>query len=283
MRRNQPARCCLTEGIYPVALLSPAGRKGRPYRAWQALHRGAYLKCLHAVVMVLVLACKLVCAYAGQAGSTRQRRWTMWRRKRNRCGRASQTLPSAQLMPNCAYIFFQNVCSQPQEPWVVWFEPYLSMSKPRLTTFDSNGVVRAEFCHCVLIPASLLQVSGQQLSTLSTQYNQSAALIAHLQCTKNEVDGLISINDAQINLEDFKQIVIEDGIGGHAWLVCRYGKVPGAPMQFLLLLKRAGLKWVRGWGHKFVELLLFASAGLVVGEHILVCYHIGGRHNAPVS
>ena len=46
----------------------------------------------------------------------------------------------------------------------------------------------------------------------------------------------------------------------------RYRRVPGFRKQFTLLLRRAGVKWVRNWGLKFVDLLLFAGAALCVGE-----------------
>ena len=38
-----------------------------------------------------------------------------------------------------------------------------------------------------------------------------------------------------------------------------------ALIPLVLLMKRASIKWVRGWGHKFLELLLFVFAGLAVG------------------
>ena len=46
----------------------------------------------------------------------------------------------------------------------------------------------------------------------------------------------------------------------------RYRRVPGFRKQFTLLLRRAGVKWVRNWSLKFVDLLLFAAAALCVGE-----------------
>ena len=45
----------------------------------------------------------------------------------------------------------------------------------------------------------------------------------------------------------------------------RYRSTPGAGAQFGLLFRRAGVKWVRNWGYKFVDLLLFVFAALVVG------------------
>ena len=58
------------------------------------------------------------------------------------------------------------------------------------------------------------------------------------------------------------------GVTAHHKDVCwpdRYRRTPGSLAQFVLLLKRAGIKWVRGWGLKFVELLLFVFAAMVVG------------------
>lgn len=46
----------------------------------------------------------------------------------------------------------------------------------------------------------------------------------------------------------------------------RYRRVPGASKQFRLLLRRAGVKWVRGWGLKFVDLLLFIGSAIVIGN-----------------
>ena len=46
----------------------------------------------------------------------------------------------------------------------------------------------------------------------------------------------------------------------------RYRSIPGVPKQFKLLLRRAGVKWIRGWSYKFIDMLLFAGAALVVGE-----------------
>ena len=45
----------------------------------------------------------------------------------------------------------------------------------------------------------------------------------------------------------------------------RYRSIPGAGAQFGLLFRRAGVKWVRNWGYKFVDLLLYVAAALVVG------------------
>ncbi|KAL3159876.1 hypothetical protein ABBQ38_010274 [Trebouxia sp. C0009 RCD-2024] len=59
-----------------------------------------------------------------------------------------------------------------------------------------------------------------------------------------------------------------------AWACCswpfrrkkrRYRSIPGVPKQFKLLLRRAGVKWVRGWTYKFIDMLLFVGAALVVG------------------
>ena len=41
------------------------------------------------------------------------------------------------------------------------------------------------------------------------------------------------------------------------------------PKQFKLLLRRAGVKWVRGWSYKFIDMLLFVGAALVVGMSVL--------------
>ncbi len=46
----------------------------------------------------------------------------------------------------------------------------------------------------------------------------------------------------------------------------RYRSIPGNWAQFKLLFRRAGLKWVRGWGYKFIDLLLFVTAALVIGK-----------------
>ena len=46
----------------------------------------------------------------------------------------------------------------------------------------------------------------------------------------------------------------------------RYRSIPGVAKQYNLLLRRAGLKWVRGWTVKFIDLLLFVGAATVVGE-----------------
>lgn len=46
----------------------------------------------------------------------------------------------------------------------------------------------------------------------------------------------------------------------------RYRAIPGAGAQFGLLFRRAGTKWVRNWGLKIIDLLLFVAAALVVGE-----------------
>ena len=46
----------------------------------------------------------------------------------------------------------------------------------------------------------------------------------------------------------------------------RYRSIPGVAKQYNLLLRRAGLKWVRGWTTKFIDLLLFVGAATVVGE-----------------
>ena len=55
------------------------------------------------------------------------------------------------------------------------------------------------------------------------------------------------------------------------WQMCtarkkRYRSIPGVAKQFSLLLRRAGIKWVRRWQLKFVDLLLFVGAAIVVGE-----------------
>ncbi len=46
----------------------------------------------------------------------------------------------------------------------------------------------------------------------------------------------------------------------------RFRTIPGVTKQFKLLLRRAGVKWVRGWSYKFIDMLLFVGAALVVGE-----------------
>ncbi|KAL0020410.1 hypothetical protein WJX77_000240 [Trebouxia sp. C0004] len=45
----------------------------------------------------------------------------------------------------------------------------------------------------------------------------------------------------------------------------RFRTIPGVTKQFKLLLRRAGVKWVRGWSYKFIDMLLFVGAALVVG------------------
>lgn len=50
----------------------------------------------------------------------------------------------------------------------------------------------------------------------------------------------------------------------------RYRSIPGVPKQFKLLLRRAGVKWVRGWSYKFIDMLLFVGAALVVGMLVAV-------------
>jgi len=42
--------------------------------------------------------------------------------------------------------------------------------------------------------------------------------------------------------------------------------IPRVTKQFKLLLRRAGVQWVRGWSYKFIDMLLFVGAALVVGE-----------------
>ena len=49
----------------------------------------------------------------------------------------------------------------------------------------------------------------------------------------------------------------------------RYRSIPGNWAQFKLLFRRAGVKWVRGWGYKFIDLLLFVTAALVVGKFLI--------------
>lgn len=75
--------------------------------------------------------------------------------------------------------------------------------------------------------------------------------------------------------------------GHRAWACCswpfrrkkkRYRSIPGVPKQFKLLLRRAGVKWVRGWSYKFIDMLLFVGAALVVGAlvvSVLVDSHRG--------
>ena len=56
------------------------------------------------------------------------------------------------------------------------------------------------------------------------------------------------------------------------WLACccrkksRYRAIPGTFGQFNLLVRRAGVKWVRNWGIKFLDVCLFAAAALVIGQ-----------------
>lgn len=45
----------------------------------------------------------------------------------------------------------------------------------------------------------------------------------------------------------------------------KFRSIPGVTKQFKLLLRRAGVKWVRGWSYKFIDMLLFVGAALVVG------------------
>lgn len=45
----------------------------------------------------------------------------------------------------------------------------------------------------------------------------------------------------------------------------RYRAIPGTPGQFNLLVRRAGVKWVRNWGIKFLDVCLFAGAALIIG------------------
>ena len=61
----------------------------------------------------------------------------------------------------------------------------------------------------------------------------------------------------------------------------RYRAIPGAYAQFGLLFRRAGVKWVRNWGLKIVDLLLFVAAALVVGERLSswACMFLDGKAN----
>lgn len=45
----------------------------------------------------------------------------------------------------------------------------------------------------------------------------------------------------------------------------RYRAIPGTLGQFNLLVRRAGVKWVRNWGVKFLDVCMFAGAALVIG------------------
>ncbi|KAK9908170.1 hypothetical protein WJX75_003729 [Coccomyxa subellipsoidea] len=45
----------------------------------------------------------------------------------------------------------------------------------------------------------------------------------------------------------------------------RYRAIPGTLGQFNLLVRRAGVKWVRNWGIKFLDVCLFAGAALIIG------------------
>ena len=58
----------------------------------------------------------------------------------------------------------------------------------------------------------------------------------------------------------------------------RYRSIPGNWAQFKLLFRRAGLKWVRGWGYKFIDLLLFVTAALVIGKPLLSCCQLSRLH-----
>ncbi len=59
------------------------------------------------------------------------------------------------------------------------------------------------------------------------------------------------------------------------WVACccrkksRYRAIPGTFGQFNLLVRRAGVKWVRNWGIKFLDVCLFAAAALIIGGHLL--------------
>ncbi|BDA44911.1 probable broad substrate specificity ATP-binding cassette transporter at N-terminal half [Coccomyxa sp. Obi] len=65
------------------------------------------------------------------------------------------------------------------------------------------------------------------------------------------------------------------GAWWHFWLcgwrsVCgrkktRYRAIPGTLGQFNLLVRRAGVKWVRNWGVKFLDVCMFAGAALIIG------------------
>ena len=58
------------------------------------------------------------------------------------------------------------------------------------------------------------------------------------------------------------------------WVACccrkksRYRAIPGTFGQFNLLVRRAGVKWVRNWGVKFLDVCLFAAAALIIGGHL---------------
>ncbi len=58
------------------------------------------------------------------------------------------------------------------------------------------------------------------------------------------------------------------------WVACccrkksRYRAIPGTFGQFNLLVRRAGVKWVRNWGIKFLDVCLFAAAALIIGGHL---------------
>ncbi len=60
------------------------------------------------------------------------------------------------------------------------------------------------------------------------------------------------------------------------WVACccrkksRYRAIPGTFGQFNLLVRRAGVKWVRNWGIKFLDVCLFAAAALIIGGHLLL-------------
>ena len=60
----------------------------------------------------------------------------------------------------------------------------------------------------------------------------------------------------------------------------RYRSIPGNWAQFKLLFRRAGLKWVRGWGYKFIDLLLFVTAALVIGKPILLSCLLFPQHHS---
>lgn len=70
--------------------------------------------------------------------------------------------------------------------------------------------------------------------------------------------------------------VVGTGAWWHFWLcgwrsLCgrkktRYRAIPGTLGQFNLLVRRAGVKWVRNWGIKFLDVCLFAGAALIIGE-----------------
>lgn len=74
-----------------------------------------------------------------------------------------------------------------------------------------------------------------------------------------------------------KEYLTLNNAGRAAWEGCswpfrqkkkRYRSIPGVPKQFKLLLRRAGVKWVRGWSYKFIDMLLFVGAALVVGNRV---------------